>query len=398
KFIASPVRAGERCYRTGDLVRWRADGTLEYKGRMDGQVKIRGYRIELGEVEARLLKVPSVEAALVTVHEDEAGQKLLCAYYTAECPLPAGELRSALAAVLPGYMIPSYFVQLEQMPLTLNGKVDRNALPAPAEAGGQSAASYDAPRTAAEAQLLRIWQDVLGARSIGIHDNFFEIGGHSLRATTLAAKIHKELNWNLSLRDIFQWPTIEGLAKVIEAMEQQEFAAIPVAEKKPYYPVSSAQKRLYLIQQMEGTELIFNLPGIMSLEGPLELKRLEEAFQALIARHETLRTGFGLERGEPVQRVYSEVPFSVEYRQANEKEADEIVRSFVRPFDLAQPPLLRVGLIELEPERHILLLDMHHMISDGAAMGVLADEFFRLYKGEKLQPLRIQYKDYAVWQ
>ncbi|PUA36528.1 non-ribosomal peptide synthetase [Paenibacillus elgii] len=398
KFIASPVREGERCYRTGDLVRWRADGTLEYKGRMDGQVKIRGYRIELGEVEARLLKVPSVEAALVTVHEDEAGQKLLCAYYTAEYPLPAGELRSALAAVLPGYMIPSYFVQLEQMPLTLNGKVDRNALPAPAEAGGQSAASLEAPRTATEAQLLRIWQDVLGTRSIGIQDNFFEIGGHSLRATTLAAKIHKELNWNISLRDIFQSPTIEGLAKVIEAMEQQEFAAIPVAEKKPYYPVSSAQKRLYLIQQMEGTELIFNLPGIMSLEGPLELKRLEEAFQALIARHETLRTGFGLERGEPVQRVYSEVPFSVEYRQANEKEADEIVRSFVRPFDLAQPPLLRVGLIELEPERHILLLDMHHMISDGAAMGVLADEFFRLYKGEELQPLRIQYKDYAVWQ
>ncbi len=192
KFVEHPFRAGERMYRTGDLARWLPDGNIEYLGRIDHQVKIRGYRIELGEVEAQILKVSNVRETIVLARDDEQGQKLLCAYYVASTDLSPSELRSQLAVELPAYMIPSYFVRLEQMPLTPNGKLDRRALPAP-EGSVQSSEVYLAPRTAAEAQLVLIWQDILGVARVGVRDNFFEIGGHSLRATLLVSRIQKEL-------------------------------------------------------------------------------------------------------------------------------------------------------------------------------------------------------------
>ncbi|KZE78885.1 non-ribosomal peptide synthetase [Paenibacillus elgii] len=398
KFIASPVREGERCYRTGDLARWRADGTLEYKGRIDEQVKIRGYRIELGEVEAQLLRVEGVREAVVIAREDEQGQKQLCAYFTAESELGVGEVRSALSQELPGYMVPSYFVQMERIPLTPNGKVDRRALPAPEESV-RTGTEYVAPRTMLEEQLAHIWKDVLELPAVGIKDNFFDLGGHSLRATNLVSIIQKEMRKNVQLRDVFQHPTIEQLAQVIEAMEQTAYASISVAAESDYYPVSSAQKRMYLLQQFSGAGLSYNMPGVMKLDGPLDRVRMEEAFRRLIARHETLRTSFDtVNGGEPVQRVHQEVAFSVEFMQAGEEEAAELVQRFVRPFDLTQAPLFRVGLIETGQDRHILMFDMHHIISDGTSIGVLVQEFVRLYGREDLPPLPIQYKDYAVWQ
>ncbi|MFB6367713.1 condensation domain-containing protein, partial [Paenibacillus elgii] len=305
-------------------------------------------------------------------------------------------LRSAMSQELPGYMIPSYFVQLERLPLTPNGKIDRKALPAPE--GGAIGSEYTAPRTPLEAKLVRIWQEVLGVTTVGVKDNFFDLGGHSLRATTLVSKVHKELNVDLPLRDVFRYATVEEMAQAIARMEQQEHVSIPLLEARDYYTLSSVQRRLYIQHQMEGAELSYNMSGMMALSGALDRKRFEEAFRGLIARHETLRTGFEMVNGEPMQRVYPEVDFALEYMQASEEEAEKVAGRFVRVFDLEHPPLLRVGLIEVTRERHILMFDIHHIISDGVSSGILIEELLRLYNGEELPPLRIQYKDYAAWQ
>jgi|GEM_PF-397272 len=408
KFMPVPFAPERRMYRTGDLARWLPDGSIEYLGRIDHQVKIRGYRIELGEIEAQLLKVAAVQEGIVLARTDETGQTYLCAYFTADGEQAAGALRSELARELPGYMVPSFFVQLEAMPLTPNGKIDRQALPAP-EGIVPTGAEHAAPRTPMEAKLAELWQEVLGVPSVGIRDNFFELGGHSLRAMRLAARIQKEMHVYVPLQEVFAAPTIEQLAVVIAGLQQHTFAAIPVAPVQPHYPVSSGQKRLYVLQQFEGGETSYNMPGVIMLEGSLDRERFEEAFRGLIRRHETLRTGFELVDGQPFQRVYteSEVTFAVDYAESSSGETEtlERIRRFVRAFDLRQPPLLRVGLIRLdqdkpgaEPERHLLLFDMHHIVSDGVSIGILVNEFGRLYGGEALPPLRIQYKDYAAWQ
>nr|WP_280922048.1 non-ribosomal peptide synthetase [Paenibacillus sp. PvR133] len=398
KFVDSPFAAGERLYRTGDLARWMEDGNVDFIGRIDNQAKIRGYRIETGEVEAKLLSVGGVKEAVVVVREDQEGQKALCAYYTAEEGLTAADLKRAIASELPGYMIPSYFVELERLPLTPNGKIDRKALPAP-EGGAGGGREYVAPRTELEAKLAAIWHDVLvREKAVGVTDNFFDLGGHSLRATTLVSKMHKELGVEFPLRDVFRYSTVEEMAAAMERLEIGSFTAIPAAEPSEYYPLSSAQKRLYILNQLEGAELSYNIPGAMLLEGELDRQRFEEAFRGLVARHETLRTGFEMVKGEAVQRIYEEAAFQVEYVQISGEQAEETVRQFVRPFDLAKPPLLRVGLAELAPDRHILMFDTHHIVSDGVSIDVLIEEFVHLYSGEQLEPLRIQYKDYAVWQ
>ncbi len=368
-----------------------------YRYRMDYQVKIRGYRIELGEVEAQLLTVDGIEKAMVTAWENEDGNKDLCAYLVASEALSLPELRNALQPKLPGYMIPTYVVQLDHFPLTPNGKIDRKALPAPeARLGGTE---YAAPRTLLEEQLVRIWQSVLNHSQIGIKDNFFEVGGHSLRATTLVAKIHQELHHKLALRDIFQYPTIEQLVQVMgEHQTQHTYVSIPVVEERAYYPVSSAQKRMYVLSHLEGGEVSYNMPEALIIEGSLDKTRLEQAFRQLIARHETLRTRFDMVDGEVVQRIEPNVEFNVEHVRASEEETQQYALDFVRAFDLAQAPLLRVQLVENGPQRHVMLYDMHHIISDGVTEGIIVQELSQLYAGKELLPLRIQYKDYAVWQ
>uniref|UniRef100_UPI00046FE480 non-ribosomal peptide synthetase n=1 Tax=Paenibacillus massiliensis TaxID=225917 RepID=UPI00046FE480 len=397
KFVDNPFEPGERMYRSGDLARWLPDGNIEYLGRIDHQVKIRGYRIELGEVETQLAKVEEIQEAVVLAKEDTHGEKQLCAYFVASRPLTVGELKDRLSENLPAYMLPGYFIQLSSMPLTSNGKIDRRALPAP-EGHMNTGEAYIAPRNEREAQLARIWEGILGLTAVGVKDNFFEIGGHSLRATLMSARIEKELNMNLSLREVFQAPTIEQMAQLLEGRAHSTYTAIPVIETQAYYPVSSAQKRLYLLSQLEGGEISYNMPGVMLVEGDLDRKRVEKAFQQLIQRHETLRTSFDVVGGEPVQRVHAEVPFAIEYTQAKEQDAEVCINRFIRAFDLQTAPLLRVGLVELDMNRHLLLFDMHHIISDGVSIRILVDEFNRLYEGLGLPALRIQYKDYAGWQ
>ncbi|WP_418027853.1 non-ribosomal peptide synthase/polyketide synthase [Paenibacillus sp. JJ1722] len=427
KFVANLFAAEEvgyeRMYRTGDLARWLPDGNIEYLGRIDHQVKIRGYRIELGEIEAQIIKVDGVKESIVMARADQQGDYHLAAYYVAEKEISGSMMLNLLNEKLPNYMIPSYFIQLQNMPLTPNGKIDRKALPAP-EDSLQSRADYVAPRTWVEVKLAQIWQDVLGLEQVGVKENFFEIGGHSLRATTLASKIHKELNKLLPLRSIFEAPTIEQLAAIIEGLDQVAYASIPVTEERSFYPLSSAQKRLYVLHQFDPNDVNYNMPSVLQMSGPLDVKQVEDAFHQLITRHATLRTRFELVDNEPMQWVEDTVSFEVEYTKVQaerattdtdqdtatatdttvSQEAQELVRQFVRPFDLKAVPLLRVGLVDLgvqgveQESQHLLMLDMHHIVSDGVSMEVLTDEFVRLYSGEELLPLRIQYKDYAVWQ
>ncbi|WP_249725487.1 non-ribosomal peptide synthetase [Paenibacillus dendritiformis] len=396
KFIPNLFSSAERMYRTGDLARWLADGNIEYLGRMDHQVKIRGYRIELGEIETRLLGVKGIREAAVLVHRDECGNNELCAYIAGEREFSFAELREALGTVMPDYMIPSSFVQLDQLPVTRNGKVDRRALPKPD--GARAGKKYEAPRTNMEAKLALLWQDVLGIERVGIHDNFFELGGHSLRAMTLAARIHQTLDVEVPLRLLFQSPTIAGLAAALEAVTCQSYEALLPVEKQAYYPVSSAQKRLYLLQQLEGAGLSYNMPVALQLEGTLDKVRLEAALQALISRHESLRTSFIVVDGEPVQRVEENPVLRMIYEESEEVDAEKRIQAFLCPFDLSKAPLLRTTVVRLGEERHLLLFDMHHIISDGMSMNIFIEEFMKLYAGEELEPLRLQYKDYAVWQ
>ncbi|MGW8960046.1 amino acid adenylation domain-containing protein, partial [Paenibacillus sp. NPDC055715] len=397
KFVDSPFAEGEKLYRSGDLAAWLPDGNIEYLGRIDHQVKIRGYRIELDEIETQLLNVEGVEEAVVLARQDGGGEKALVAYFVADRTLTVSEMRTSLAQEIPGYMIPSYFVQLERMPLTTNGKVDRKALPEP-QGGLQTGVEYVAPRNRTESQLVKIWEEVLGYSGIGVLDNFFELGGHSLRATNLVSKIRKEMNVELPLRDVFRYMTVESMAGAIASLEETRHSSIPKAEEKAYYPVSSAQKRLYVLHQLDSSELNYNLPSALQLEGALNEAKVEKALTTLVARHDMLRTGFEIVNGEPVQRIHPLVAFKVEKLQASEDQVAAILEGFIQPFDLTQPPLLRALLIELEKEKFLLALDIHHIGSDGLSMDVLLREFVQLYNGEELPELRIQYKDYAVWQ
>nr|WP_150149854.1 non-ribosomal peptide synthase/polyketide synthase [Bacillus swezeyi] len=397
KFVSNPFVQGERMYRTGDLARFLPDGSIEYLGRIDHQVKIRGYRIELGEIENRLLTFESIQQAAVMAREDQDGSKYLCAYIVLEKTSSISDIRTFLLRELPEYMVPLYFVKLDQLPLTANGKIDRKVLPEPdGRAGAQ--AEYEAPRHAAEEKLVSIWEDVLGVEKIGISDNFFELGGHSLKAAALAAKMHKELKIEVPLRQLFETPTIKDLGAYIESTKESPYASITKAEDKEYYSLSSSQRRLYIINQIEGGGTSYNMPFVMKIEGRFDVHRFEEAFQQLIQRHEALRTSILMADGEPVQKIEKDVNFKVKYGQLGIERLEEKIKSFIRPFDLEKAPLLRAELLKVNDDEHIMMFDMHHIISDGVSLAVFTQELAELYEGKQLPPLPIQYKDFSEWQ
>jgi tyrocidine synthetase-3 len=390
-------------YRTGDLARFQPDGNIEFLGRIDTQVKIRGFRIEPGEIESRLLAIDAVREAVVTVRGDGNEDKFLIAYVVAHRDLSVSTLREYLSGRLPEYMVPSHFVKLESLPLTPTGKIDRKALPAP-EIGETEA--YTAPRNRNEERIAALWSEILGVaeEKIGIDANFFKLGGHSLRAVKMLARLHKEFDVEIPLVAIFKAFTIRGLVKYIEAAIETKFSSIELAESWEYYPMSSAQQRLYILQQMEEGSTVYNMPLVIRVDEGVNREKLQKVFRALIERHESLRTSFVKVNEVPVQRVHREVDFGIEYYYLAAKDAkgrEVIIKDFVRPFDLSRPPLLRVGLIRMHPSqegKYILMVDMHHIISDGTSMQVLVHEFRSLYKSVELPALRIQYKDFSLWQ
>jgi amino acid adenylation domain-containing protein len=420
RFVPDPFSdtPGARLYRTGDRVRWREDGVLEYLGRIDFQVKVRGFRIEPGEIESALRQHPAVRDGVVLVRQDVPSDTRLVAYVVRGMgdALDAAALRAHLQKLLPEHMVPSAFVLLESLPLTPNGKVDRKALPAP-DVMQDGHGAYVAPRSPLEERLAGLFAQVLRLERVGIHDDFFAVGGHSLLATQLVSRLRKELDAELPLRAFFEAPTVAALA---ERLERDSRAGDTSAGQPPLRPVprdgalplSFAQQRLWFIDRLEPGSAAYNMPTAVVLDGALEVSRLEQGLEALVLRHESLRTTFALQGDEPVQVIHPrlDVPLPLVDLSALEEAAREaevrrrVTQEVQRPFDLEHGPLVRALLLRLAPQRHVLVLTLHHVISDGWSMGVLVRELGALYhalaSGERpaLPALPVQYADYAAWQ
>jgi amino acid adenylation domain-containing protein/non-ribosomal peptide synthase protein (TIGR01720 family) len=412
RFISDPfsTEGGARLYRSGDLARWLPSGNLEFLGRCDQQVKVRGVRIELGEIESILAAQPDVEQAIVDVRDDSAGEKRLVAWYVRSNGdgLPPTGLRECLRGKLPDYMVPDFFVRLDRLPLSLNGKVDRKTLPDPRTAAERPTASLS-PRTATEAALAAIWRQVLQVDGIGVLDDFFELGGHSLKAMQITAKIHAAFGVQIPLREFFDRRTISELGGIIDAGDKSAWSHISLAPRQDHYELSHAQRRLWILHQMERATA-YNMPGAYIIDADIDADTLSRAFQTLIRRHEALRTAFPLIDGEPRQLVLENVLFAVaEFDLCDDPQAERRAREIAdrdanQLFDLAAPPLLRAALVRLPGRRSLFTLTMHHIIGDGWSGNLIYRELLTLYEAyrrgrpDPLKPLRIQYKDFAVWQ
>jgi amino acid adenylation domain-containing protein len=420
KFVpdAFSAQPGARLYRTGDLVRYLPDGDIEFLGRTDHQVKIRGFRIELEEVEVVLGECSGVRESIVMVREDVPGDKRLVAYVitTSDTPAKTEELRNQLRARLPEYMIPSAFVFLSEFPLMLNGKVDRNALPAPEHPLTDRTRPYVAPRTPTEEKLAEIVGDVLGVAQVGVYDNFFELGGHSLLATQIVTRVREHLQVNLQLKWFFDGPSIDQLATLVDSLRRGETtaAAAPIEQvsRERALPLSFAQQRLWFLDQLDPGNSIYNIASALHLRGPLDVNALERTLNEIVRRHESLRTAFREENGiavqviQPKQYIALPVLSLAGLAEADQKtEVDRLATAEARKsFDLTRGPLLRTRLLRLGPEDHVLIFTLHHIISDGWSLGVLVREAKAIYAAyiqgleSPLPELTLQYADYAVWQ
>ncbi|WP_246791972.1 non-ribosomal peptide synthetase [Burkholderia perseverans] len=422
RFVTDPFSDDPRArlYRTGDLGRWRADGNLEYLGRNDHQVKIRGFRIEPGEIEARLAALPGVKAAAVLAREDAPGEKRLVAYCAGEVR-DAEALRAALRETLPDHMVPGAFVFLDALPLTPNGKLDRHALPVP-DTDASAGHAYEAPANDTEQALARIWQALIGVERVGRHDHFFELGGHSLLAIRLISQVREQLGVELPLAELFTHPSLSALAGVLARASRSSLPPVAPLSREPgvALPLSFAQQRLWFLAQMAGGSEAYHIVGGLRLHGALDEAALRRALDAIVARHEALRTTFVAEAGQARPRIaaagtgfalrtpdLSALPSACERETALARLADDEARA---PFDLAAGPLVRGQLVRLGADRHALLVTMHHIVSDGWSMGVFTRELAALYRGYRdagpastsalpaLPPLPVQYADYAAWQ
>src|SRR3569833_1985935 len=387
RFVADPFsRAGGRLYRTGDQGRWRADGTLEYLDRNDDQVKLRGYRIELGEIESRLGQHPHVQSCVVVTREDEPGDKRLVAYYTGRETAPGvEELSEHLRRQLPDYMVPSAFVLLDQLPQTANGKVNRRGLPAPnAEAYGQM--EYEPPHGEIEVALAQIWEELLKVERVGRRDSFFALGGHSLKAVQVVSRVGEVLGQELSVRALFEHVTIQQLATHLGLAARVTAQPIEPADRTQVLPLSWSQERLWFIDQLEGGSEAYHITESARLHGVLDRAALRAALNTILERHEVLRTTFRLEQGQAVQVIGAVNEFALQERDlrgvvvdteaAVEREASEERNE---KFDLSAGPLIRGRLLQLGDEEHVLLLTMHHIVSDGWSIGILLRELGKLY-------------------
>uniref|UniRef100_UPI0035AF4328 amino acid adenylation domain-containing protein n=1 Tax=Aquabacterium sp. TaxID=1872578 RepID=UPI0035AF4328 len=415
KFLPDPFQPGQRIYRTGDAGRWRADGTLEHLGRLDFQVKVRGYRIELGEIEACLAQHPAVAQAVVIIREDAPGDVRLVGYAVSRGPaLDGAALRDALRKSLPDYMIPAHIVQMDAIPLLPNGKIDRKALPKP-EAELALSGERLAPRTPLETQILAAMEQVLNLPGLGVRDDFFMLGGHSLLAAKLIASLNKALSLSLPLRTVFESPTVESLARAVEAARQGGAPqALPLTRSADQReaPLTVMQERIRFMEQMHPGRVVYNTPSAHRLSGPFDARAFEAALRQMVQRQPSLRTSIADGPGGPVQRVADQVELHLPFEDLGalpeaRREAELMARLQAiidQPIDISKAPLFRVALYRMAPDEHVFLFMPHHIIWDGWSFDLLYEEMAALYPAA-LQgttaalPLpAVSYVDFAHWQ
>jgi amino acid adenylation domain-containing protein len=397
-------------YKSGDIGVWWPDGTLQYLGRLDDQVKVRGYRIELGEIESCLLSYEYLQEAVVLASKDKDDNNFLSAYIISSLPVDVQLLRDHLLNYIPEFMLPTYFTQIERFPLTPTGKIDKKALPSPERLIDKK--NHVPPRNEVETKLILIWKEILGRDAIGIRDNFFELGGHSLKATRLISRIYKDLHVQITLRDIFQRPTVEDIAGIINSKVATRYETIEPLEERPYYEVSYAQKRIWISDQVERNSASYNMADAFFFKGKLDKDALQASFLALMRRHEVLRTSFIVVDHQPKQviRDISSLDFMITWQDIrNDQDTILKVRELVKaeaatPFNLEQAPLMRVKLLQVEDDGYVFLFTVHHIISDAWSKEILVNEVITLYNAyadgmQKTWPaLTIQYKDFVAWQ
>ncbi|WP_212003977.1 non-ribosomal peptide synthetase [Chitinophaga sp. HK235] len=405
KFVDHPFKTGERLYKTGDLGRWLPNGNLEVLGRKDDQIKIRGYRISLGEVENALLSVKDVKNAVV-LPKLYGEEKVIVAYFTAKAAMNGSDLRKQLKALLPDYMIPSYYVQLEALPLMSNGKVNKKQLPDPAEGNLETGTEYVAPLDAAEQRLAAIWETLLGRKRVGRHDDFFALGGHSLKVISLIAQIHKEFGVKPGIRDVFNNPTIKELAGVMREAQQETHTVIHPAVAMADYPLSYEQRKLWIASQVKNASVALNVSYQLEIAADIDYDRFKNAVAAVTARHEMLRTVYKRnETGEVRQRIIPMEQFTlpVSYKETTSEAAlkQYMDEDRTAAFDLENGPLFSITLFRKAGGSAVLFFNMHHIIGDGPSMEVLHREIMHYYRegnAAVTEPLPVHYKDYAVWQ
>ncbi|RUI24898.1 amino acid adenylation domain-containing protein [Pseudomonas aeruginosa] len=418
RFLPDPFAAdGSRLYRTGDLARYRADGVIEYLGRIDHQVKIRGFRIELGEIETRLLEQDSVREAVVVAQPGVAGPTLVAYLVPTEAALVGAEsarqqelrsaLKNSLLAVLPDYMVPAHMLLLENLPLTPNGKINRKALPLPLPDASAVRDAHVAPEGELERAMAAIWSEVLKLGHIGRDDNFFELGGHSLLVTQVVSRVRRRLDLQVPLRTLFEHSTLRAYAQAVAQLAPAAQGGIVRCARGASPQLSFAQERQWFIWRLDPHSAAYNIPVALRLKGPLRRDALQGALDLLVQRHETLRTTFVEHDGAPRQVIHPTLPIAIEERRppvAGEDLKGLVETEAHRPFDLQRGPLLRVLLLPLATDECVLVLTLHHIIADGWSMQVLVDELIRVYAALRhdqppaLAELPIQYADFAAWQ
>ncbi|MCU1259742.1 MAG: non-ribosomal peptide synthetase, partial [Bryobacterales bacterium] len=420
KFIHDPFsqEPGARVYKTGDLARFLPDGNIEYLGRIDFQIKLRGFRIELGEIEAVLAQHPAVSECVVIAREDVPGDKRLVGYVvpSANQSTRASELGTWVKQKLPEYMTPAVFVELERFPLTSNGKVDRRNLPEPEYRRLETAGAFAGPRTPAEEMIAGIWAEVLKLDRVGVADNFFELGGHSLSATQVVARARAAFGIEVPLRVLFEAPTLRALAESIHQLERASHGSVPPsllrANRDGALPLSFTQQRLWFLYQMEPESSLYNVPWAARMTGLVNAEALETALNAIVQRHEILRTTYGTENDLPVQIVRTAAHIPLERRDLSllpaagrEQEARRILQEeYAKPFNLASDIVFRPMLLKLEERDHVIFVKTHHIANDGWSTGVMLSDLGVFYEAAlagvtpMLPELPIQYADFAVWQ
>lgn len=412
KFISIPALSNHKIYKTGDMVEKNADGFLEFLGRVDEQIKVRGYRVELGEIKEVLERNSAIKDSYLLPKIDPKGNTNIFAYLVTDEKIDVKNIKRELSKQLPSYMIPSNFICLNVLPLNVNGKVDKEKLPLPTTEIKNF--TQENPSTQLERDLLDILKNILFTNDLGVNENFFDLGMDSLKGIELISEMSARLGLEVDISDIFKYQTIKNIAFYLNKRSKQEDfyenVKITKSERKTYHNLSSAQERLYFIYKLFPDSIAYNEQAAFLIEGDLckeDISKIESVFKELIWRHESLRTSFNLTKDTPQQIINENFEFRVEntsvenyissYCSNSQKKIKDVVRKFLRPFDLSVAPLFRVGVFSLSTDKHLFILDIHHIIIDGISINILLEEFIKLYMGEKLVPLSVDYIDYSEW-